>query len=105
MPIPSHVQPGSDLMQSRISLLFDTNLELIDQAVKAPKDGQTIDGIYVACMKRLQCNLAYLAFLADKSKSLGGSSFPQILTAPEGVPSLEKNYAQLRQLFPEAGTF
>ena len=84
-----------ELEQKRVSLILEINVELLRYAM-ALKDEQSRNSIsqsgpggsdsstYMACMKRIQCNLTYLASLADKSKSLAISTppFPQILAAP-----------------------
>lgn len=98
------VNSNPELDAKRIAVVLEINSELIRGAMAVNKEdaGQNDqEPQYFSCMKRLQCNLAYLAALADKSKMLPQTQFPQILTPPPEIPTLQEPYRRLQALFPE----
>ncbi|MCJ1432323.1 hypothetical protein MMC27_001679 [Xylographa pallens] len=67
---------------------------------------------YIQCMRRLQSNLAYLAYIADRVHKPADQfpRHPAIMDAPavpgstlsdEGVEDLKSMYAELAQLYPD----
>lgn len=98
-------QSNPELDSKRVALILDINLELLRHAMSVHKDDRepaNQEQSYLNCMKRLQCNLAYLASLADKTKALPQApQCPQILTPPPEVASLAEPYRKLQSLFPE----
>ncbi|CAN6649433.1 hypothetical protein TRVA0_023S02080 [Trichomonascus vanleenenianus] len=101
-------QQQLELEQKRVALLLEINTELLKHAIKAKSEAKPNEPniMYLACMKRLQANLAYLASQADKSKvPPGAGAFPQILSAPGEVPELADLYRKLQMLFPEVVAF
>jgi hypothetical protein len=93
-----------DQDRKRVALVLEINQELLSITINWANDSNkdSPDSTYMLCMKRLQCNLAYLASLADRGKSLPASAaYPQILSAPPEVASLVEPYRRLQQLFPE----
>ncbi|KAK2749402.1 hypothetical protein FQN57_006334 [Myotisia sp. PD_48] len=58
---------------------------------------------YSECLRRLQANLAYLANVADRKKAGGGlPPVPVFMTPPPHLPSLNRLYTSLNELFPNA---
>jgi hypothetical protein len=102
---PPTPQSNPELDSKRVTLILDINLELLRHVMSVYKEDRPAneqDPSYFNCMKRLQCNLAYLASLADKSKALPQAPHcPQILSPPQDVPALVEPYRKLQQLFPE----
>ncbi|KKK19510.1 hypothetical protein P175DRAFT_0444324 [Aspergillus ochraceoroseus IBT 24754] len=87
-PVPqasqeSHPSPASDLVSDKTTQ-------------RSPE--------YVACMRRLQANLAYLAHVADRPKKAGGvvPTAPAYMTPPPNMPAINELYTKLNELFPRA---
>ncbi|KAG9249241.1 hypothetical protein BJ878DRAFT_537464 [Calycina marina] len=138
------MSPGSETREKeRVSLLLDINIMLLLEAsrvqeIASAEKKDTAEGQpavvtpeikaakadYVACMQRLQSNLAYLAAIADRSHKPISTihPHPQIMLAPnlstavkaetDAEPDVKANekkdllnqqYARLLELFPEAG--
>lgn len=59
---------------------------------------------FIACMRRLQANLAYLATIADRAKKAGGQppKAPAIMDPPPHLASVNDLYVKMNELFPDA---
>ncbi|RPA92440.1 hypothetical protein L873DRAFT_1709977, partial [Choiromyces venosus 120613-1] len=98
------------LDKSRVTLILQINTELLRETINLQANGKgtggeenkTPDKGYIECMRRLQCNLAYLAAIADRSHKPASQipPSPTILLAPPGMPVLERMYKDLQGLYP-----
>ncbi|KAF2195332.1 hypothetical protein K469DRAFT_698908 [Zopfia rhizophila CBS 207.26] len=121
----SPVSPGAQAREKeRMTVLLEINNVLLMEVVdlqtqgKAGHVGQAVPPVkedgkpdtdkqqpakeYVECMRRLQCNLAYLAQNAEKNHKPNQpiQPGPAIMTIPQSPPQLVELYIKLQGLYP-----
>lgn len=115
--------PGSQHReQQRISLLFEVNVELLQEVNRLQAEGhggaispqqlmqlrnegkpdKMASDEYIQCLRRVQANLAYLMPKAstDPSGQAKAPPGPAHMTPPPHMSQLQARYEQLRDLFP-----
>ncbi|KAF2211217.1 hypothetical protein CERZMDRAFT_98534 [Cercospora zeae-maydis SCOH1-5] len=123
---PSPISPQSpgakSREQQRIDVLFDINVELLQEVNKLQNEGKggaispqqvqqareqgkpdtMASEEYIQCLRRVQANLAYLMPKAqtDPAQQAKAPPGPAHMTAPSHMPQLEDKYKTLRELFP-----
>lgn len=123
---PSPISPQSpgakSREQQRIDILFDINVELLQEVNKLQNEGKggaispqqvqqareqgkpdtMASEEYIQCLRRVQANLAYLMPKAqsDPAQQAKAPPGPAHMTAPPHMPQLEDKYKTLRELFP-----
>ncbi|KAK9261115.1 hypothetical protein V1519DRAFT_492085 [Lipomyces tetrasporus] len=99
-----------ELDRKRVTLVLEINAELFLESIQIQKASEgdpekaRQDATFIHCMKRLQCNLAYLAGVADRGKITHAPQYPQILIPPPDVARLVEPYKKLQELFRDAVT-
>ncbi|KAF2173891.1 hypothetical protein M409DRAFT_62120 [Zasmidium cellare ATCC 36951] len=125
-PSPMSPQsPGSqNREQQRIGLLFDINVELLQEVRRLQAEGhggaispqqlmqlrnegkpdKMASDEYIQCLRRVQANLAYLMPKASSDPSGQAQAKappgPAHMTPPPHMAQLQPKYEQLRELFP-----
>ncbi|KAK9474347.1 uncharacterized protein V1510DRAFT_361103, partial [Dipodascopsis tothii] len=96
-----------ELDRRRVTLVLEINRDLfreslqIQNGAEGNPDRARANPVFLGCMKRLQCNLAYLAGVADRGKLVQAPQYPQILVAPPEIAHLAEPYRRLQELFRE----
>ncbi|KAK9488812.1 hypothetical protein V1527DRAFT_3367 [Lipomyces starkeyi] len=99
-----------ELDRRRVTLVLEINAELFRESIQIQKASEgdpekaRQDVTFIHCMKRLQCNLAYLAGVADRGKITHAPQYPQILIPPPDVATLVEPYKKLQELFRDTVT-